>query len=307
MNVLSLFGGIECGRVALDRLNVKVGNYYSSEIDKYAIAIATSNYPDIIPLGDITRWRVWDEKVFNVDLILAGFPCQAWSLAGRQQGDNDPRGALIHDLISVWNKVKKANPNVKFLFENVKMKKEHLDYINDLFSIKPILINSALVSAQNRERLYWSSFKQHSQPVNKNILLKDILEPIVDCPIGIKVREKSKCLRVGGRNPPFGSKQEWDSPFQRISKKGTLKKGINKAGCLTAGGNSGGNHSDMDIIHGQHGTRRYSIKECERLQDLPEGYVNIAGVSKTQQYKAIGNGWTVGVIEHLLKEILSKG
>jgi len=181
MNVLSLFDGISCGRVALERAGIKVGKYYASEIDKYAIQISKKNWPEIIQLGDINNWREWDIDFSKIDLLMAGFPCQAWSVAGKQGGDTDPRGQLVHVLIEIWNKCRESNPNLKFLFENVKMKKEFIEYINNLFGVEPILINSALVSAQNRKRLYWTNIPNITQPEDRGILLKDIVHENVDC------------------------------------------------------------------------------------------------------------------------------
>ena len=187
MKVLSLFDGISCGQVALERAGVSVEKYYAAEIDKYAITITQANYPETLQLGDMTKWRDWDIDWGSIDLLTAGFPCQAWSLAGKQEGDNDPRGALVHDLIAIWRYIRELNPNLKFLFENVKMKKEFLEYINDLFGVEPILINSALVSAQNRNRYYWTNIGEEKhdlfgsngvhvkQPEDKLILLKDII------------------------------------------------------------------------------------------------------------------------------------
>jgi len=146
MNVLSLFNGMGFGRMALDSLGIKVDKYYSSEIDKFANQAANALYPDTIQVGDVTKWKDWKFSLGSIDLLIAGFPCQAWSMAGKQEGDDDPRGALVHDLISIWRQIYLVNPNVKFMFENVKMKKEFLDYINKLFGVKPICINSALVS-----------------------------------------------------------------------------------------------------------------------------------------------------------------
>ena len=181
------------------------------------------------------------------------------------------------------------------------MKKEYQDVISKYMGVGPIEINSALVSAQNRVRLYWTNIPDISQPKDKVIPLKNILQDLPSCEIGLKVRDKSKCVRVGGLNSPFGSKQEWDSPFQRIDKKGNVKRGINKSGCLTGGAHSGGNHSDMDIIHTPYVTRRYSPIECERLQTLPDNYT--AGISNSQRYKCLGNGWTVDVIAHIFSKI----
>jgi len=173
--VLSLFNGVSCGYLALERAGVVVKRYYSSEIGKYAMQVTAKNYPDVIELGDIKNWQAWGIDFSKIDLVLAGFPCQAWSVAGKQKGDNDPRGALVHDLLAVWGLVRQLNPDVKFLFENVKMKKEFLDYINDLFGVEPILINSALLSAQNRKRYYWTNIHGVKQPEDRGIMLKDIV------------------------------------------------------------------------------------------------------------------------------------
>jgi DNA-cytosine methyltransferase len=175
-NALSLFDGCSGGQLALKRRCINYGTYYASENDKYAMAVTQHHFPKTVQLGDVTKWREWDIDFSKIDLLTAGFPCQAWSLAGKQQGDNDPRGALIHDLLDIWSEVKRWNPNVKFLFENVKMKKEFLDYVNGLFGVEPILINSALVSAQNRQRYYWTNIEGVEQPKDRGILLKDILE-----------------------------------------------------------------------------------------------------------------------------------
>jgi site-specific DNA-cytosine methylase len=172
MNVLSLFDGISCGQLALSRAGVKYNNYYASEIDKYAKIITQKNFPKTFQLGDINNWKNWGFNFNSVDLILAGFPCQAWSVAGKQKGDNDPRGALVHTLVDIWDEVKKKNPSVKFLFENVKMKKDFINYINNLFGVEPIEINSALVSAQNRKRLYWTNNPNDTQLKDKNTHLK---------------------------------------------------------------------------------------------------------------------------------------
>jgi DNA (cytosine-5)-methyltransferase 1/DNA (cytosine-5)-methyltransferase 3A len=340
MNVLSLFNGMSFCAMALETLGIHVNKYYSSEIDKYANQAAQALYPNTIQLGDVTKWREWDIDWASIDLLVAGFPCQAWSMAGKQQGDNDPRGALVHDLIDIWNEIKVKNPNMKFMFENVKMKKEFLDYINDLFGVEPICINSALVSAQNRKRYYWTNISKVRQPEDKGVVLSQILEDLPSCPVGIAVREKSNCLRVGGRGSPFDSKQIWGSPFKRITKKGVVKPSTEKAACLTGGANSGGNHSDMDILviqkprgnnpggeralngktpcmsanswhHNNHVkidlvVRRFSVRECARLQTVPERNIDTllnTGVSNSQLYKMLGNGWTHDVIVHIFKNL----
>lgn len=186
MNVLSLFNGMSFCRMALEDLNIKVNKYYSSEIDKFANKAADTLYPDTIQLGDVTNWRDWDIDWGSIDLVTGGFPCQAWSMAGKQQGDKDERGMLFWTMLDIMKHVKYHNPKADFLIENVKMKKEFEEYITlhtekALGKVHKILINSALVSAQNRNRYYWTNFEV-TQPEDKGILLKDIIEhyPTID-------------------------------------------------------------------------------------------------------------------------------
>lgn len=192
IKVVSLFGGIECGCEALERVGIEIESYHSSEIDKYAIQTANKNHPYIIQMGDVRNWKSWDVDWGSINLLLAGFPCQSWSLAGKQGGDTDPRGKLMWVMLDILNHIRKLNPDVKFLFENVRMKGEFLHYINNAIGVKPILINSSLVSAQNRERYYWTNIGEIyydifgigqcviSQPKDKKIYLNDIIEPNVD-------------------------------------------------------------------------------------------------------------------------------
>ena len=185
MKVLSLFDGMSCGRIALDRLGIAVDTYYASEIDKYAIEVAQKNYPDTIHVGDVTQLNADDFQ--DVDLILAGSPCQGFSFAGNQLAFDDPRSALFFEFIRLLKAIKPKY----FLLENVRMKKEFLEVIteqvsscypefqgHDLFGgrIEPILINSSLVSAQSRERYYWTNIPNITQPEDKGIVLRDVLE-----------------------------------------------------------------------------------------------------------------------------------
>jgi len=175
INVLSLFDGMSCGRIALERAGIKVNNYYASEIDKYATAISNKNYPDIIRLGDINNWKEWDLP--KIDLVIGGSPCQGFSIAGEGLNFEDPRSKLFFTFFNILVSLITKNPDMKFLLENVKMKKEWKDVITKYLSVSPILINSSLVSAQNRERLYWTSIsKEILQPEDKGIILGDILE-----------------------------------------------------------------------------------------------------------------------------------
>lgn len=180
MNVLSVCDGISCGRVALERAGISINKYYASEIDKYAIQITQKNYPNTIQLGDITKWQEWEIDWSSIDLLIGGTPCQGFSFAGKQLNFNDPRSKLFFVYVDILNHIKKHNPNVKFLLENVKMKKEYQDVISSYLKVEPVEINSALVSAQNRKRLYWTNVGQIEQPEDKGILLKDIVHEKAD-------------------------------------------------------------------------------------------------------------------------------
>ena len=175
MNVLSLFDGMSCGQIALNRIGIRPANYYASELDKYAIKVTQANYPNTVQLGDVKQWRDWDIDWPTIDLLIGGSPCQGFSFAGKQLAFDDPRSALFFEYVNILNHIKSHNPRVKFMLENVKMKKEHLDVISDQLGVEPVFINSALVSAQNRRRYYWCNW-QVAQPEDKGIVLADILE-----------------------------------------------------------------------------------------------------------------------------------
>jgi DNA-cytosine methyltransferase len=181
MNVLSLFDGISACKLALTRAGHTVDNYYTAEIDKYAEKISMAHYPDAIRVGDVTRWKDWDIDWASIDLVTGGFPCQAWSVAGKQLGDKDERGMLFWTMLDIMKTVLAHNPKAFFLMENVKMKKEFEQYITHhteqaLGHVNKHLINSALVSAQNRQRYYWTNIQGIEQPQDKGILLKDIID-----------------------------------------------------------------------------------------------------------------------------------
>lgn len=192
MKVLSLFDGMSCGQIALKQLGVIPDVYYASEIDKYAISQTQLNFPDTVQLGDVTKWREWNIDWKSLDLILAGSPCQGFSFAGKQLAFYDPRSKLFFVFIDILNHVRSFNPNVLFLLENVNMKKSHMRVISEYCGVFPVNINSNLVSAQNRDRWYWTNIRTkqiglfgelHSdipQPADKGILLRDVLEEVVD-------------------------------------------------------------------------------------------------------------------------------
>lgn len=173
ITVLSLFDGMSCGQIALERVGIPVKKYYASEIDKYAIKVTQCHYPDTIQLGDINNWKEWD--IETPDLIIAGSPCQGFSNAGHGLNFEDPRSKLFFTFCKILAHYHPKNPNLKYMLENVKMKKEWKDVITDYMKVEPVLINSALLSAQNRQRLYWANW-DIPQPEDKGIFLKDIVE-----------------------------------------------------------------------------------------------------------------------------------
>ncbi|MBS6063655.1 MAG: DNA (cytosine-5-)-methyltransferase [Peptostreptococcaceae bacterium] len=186
MKVLSLFDGTSTGQVALKKLNIPIEKYYASEIDKYAIAVAQNNHPETIQLGNVEKWKEWQIDFESIDLLLGGSPCQGFSIAGKQLNFEDPRSKLFFEYVGILKKIKELNPNVYFLLENVKMKKEFQDIISEHLGVQPIEINSALVSAQNRKRLYWTNIPGVEQPKDKGIMLKDIVHEIADLDYAIK-------------------------------------------------------------------------------------------------------------------------
>ena len=166
--------------VALERAGIKVDKYYASEVDKYAMAVSEKNYPSIVSLGDVTRWKDWDINWSSIDLLIGGSPCQGFSFAGKQLNFEDERSKLFFEYVDILSHIKKQNPEVLFLLENVRMKKEYRDVISKFLGTDPILINSSLVSAQNRKRLYWTNIEGVEQPQDKGILLKDIVHEYTD-------------------------------------------------------------------------------------------------------------------------------
>jgi len=279
MNVLSLFDGISCGRVALDRTGIEVTNYYASEIDKYAIKISEDNHPDIIQLGDVTQWETWDIDWSSVDLILAGSPCQSISNLGDGSGLEGKSG-LFYVFFDILNHVRNLNPKVKFILENVQGNKKALQTIDTMMGVESVPINSNLFSAQNRKRLYWTNID--IPPITpKNIKLIDILESGVP---------KDSILSAGRKRWLLSEKG------QETVRKRYANIDPEKAGCLTARSDASWN-SNYVTRNGE--LTKLTPVEYERLQTLPDNYT--ASVSNSQRYKAIGNGWTVDVIAHILK------
>lgn len=292
MKILSLFDGISCGRVALERVRIPVEIYYASEIEQKPIEISKKNYPDIIQLGDVCK--ITKEIVGEVDLLMGGSPCQSFSNAGNRTGF-DGKSGLFWEFARL---VKELKPKY-FILENVKMKQEWQDVISEELGVKPVEINSSLVSGQNRKRLFWTNIPNVTQPEDKGILLTDILQNEVD----EKYYLNESQIKTINRN--FGSKGKTihldDSLIEKITYPSRInQKPLNiKSPTLVAAMGMGGGNVPVIIKNGK--IRKFTEIECERLQTLPDDYT--AGVSSTHRYKAIGNGWTVDVIAHILKHL----
>lgn len=242
-STLSLFNGIGIGIQALKDLGVSVEKSYVSEIDKFANKTNMKNHPESIQLGDITQWREWNIDWSRVDLVTAGFPCQAWSMAGQQLGDKDPRGMLFWTSLEVISHVLKHNPGAKWMMENVRMKREFEEYITHhtteaLGYVEKALINSALVTAQNRNRYYWSNFPI-SQPEDRGILLRDIVEDSPDASFNINPLVLNKYVRNGR---PKGFKELND-------KSNCVTKGYGNDGCTVVGIEQRGRGFNKGGIH----------------------------------------------------------
>jgi len=325
MRVLSLFDGISCGQVAFERAGIHIDSYYASEINKYAISITQKNYPKTIQIGDVTTVN----GLKDIDILIGGSPCQGFSFAGKQLNFIDPRSRLFFDYVRVLEEVKPKY----FLFENVKMKKEYADIITKHLGVEPIEINSALVSAQNRKRLYWSNIQGITQPKDKGILLQDIIHENTDYAdwreLSRYIVPFDKTLQIldkevqRGKIGYFGKDSRANRVYYIHGKAVTLcgeagggaaKMGQYFFGCITPdrvnkrqNGQrfNEGNKFYALTAQDQHGVliegyiRKITPIECERLQTLPDNYTE--GVSNTQRYKMLGNGWTVDVIAHILK------
>jgi len=279
LNVLSLFGGMECGRIALDELGFEYGNYYYSEIDKFASKQVELNFPDVIHLGNVEKWREWDIDWSSLDLVFGGSPCQGFSFAGKMLAFDDPRSKLFFTFLDIVNHVKSCNSNMKFMLENVNMKKDYLNEITRLMGVEPININSNLVSAQNRNRWYWTNISDNIvQPSDRGIYLKDILEDEVDEKYYLSEKRIATITRDGRKFKPT---------FVSIN---TSKAGA----CLAVYYKRGTSNEVVDV---ENGLRMYTTEEFNKLQTIPSWYK--WDCSDTQKYKMLGNGWTVEVIKHI--------
>ena len=315
MNIFSPFDGCACARAAVDKLGISC-TYYASEVDKWAIQIANKNYPDIIQLGDIRD--INGSNLPEIDLMIGGSPCQDLSIAGNGAGLKGSRSALFYDFVRLLEEIKPKY----FVLENVaSMKKIWRDKITDILGVEPILIDSAMVSAQSRKRYYWTNIQGVEQPEDKGILLRDVIED------GVVDRDKSFCVDANywkGTTPVHYAKHhvrqvvfkneqvlgEFVSVVKLIQKSKTKQIGYigrdslgyrvysieAKSPTLTS--NLAGGHKPIYFKFNNNEIRKLTPVECERLQTLPDNYTE--GVSNTQRYRMLGNGFTVDVIAHIL-------
>ncbi len=314
VNVMSLFNGMSCGNIALDRIGANVGKYYSSEVDAHAIKVTQANYPNTIQLGDVTKWREWDLDWSSIDLFIGGSPCQGFSSAGKQGGtkaivngetvvistreqyENAKQNNaeflscshLFWEFVLCLDHVKSCNPNVKFMLENVKMSKPNMALITEALGVEPVFINSALVSAQNRQRYYWANW-EITQPEDKSIDMMSVIELNPEQKTEISERQLHRIDFNGLNNCCLGVC--FDIPAVRLTKSLPLLardyKGIPKKQYFNA-------------VHINGEYRKLTVVEYCRLQTVPDDYFN--GVaSNTQAYKMLGNGWTVDVIAHIFR------
>ena len=300
MNVLSMFDGMSCGQIALNRLGIPYKKYYAAELDKYAIQVTQANFPDTVQLGDVTSqaFMNWVNAMADkggIDLLIGGSPCQGFSFAGKQLNFDDPRSKLFWVFVKV---LKKLKPKY-FMLENVRMKKESLDIITEALGVEPIFINSGLVSAQNRQRYYWTNIPVDGLPNDKGITLKDILEDVAPC--------KFK----GGNLKSYFEKHKKKLIFSKdglchvgdadIRGNQTVKRVYHPDGKAPTLTTMGGGHREPKVLTSSISWRKLTPLECERLQTVPDGYTD--HVSNTQRYKMLGNGWTVDVAAHVFKGI----
>lgn len=272
INVLSLFDGVSVGQLALTELGFNINKYYAAEIEAEPIQVTNNHFPNTIQLGDVLDIK--GDKLPKIDLLIGGSPCQGFSIAGKMLNFNDPRSKLFFEFVRL---LKETKPKY-FLLENVKMKKEWCDIISKELGVEPIEINSNLVSAQDRKRLYWTNIPNITKPADRGILLKDVLD---DLPF--------RDLQPFVFNN-YGDKRRLDM-LRTIEEK--------KAFTLT----TSRTHTNQYYLNEDRTMfRNLSINEYEALQTFPKDYTD--GVSMTSRFKAVGNSWTKEVIKHIFKNLL---
>lgn len=300
--VLSLFDGMSCGQIALNRSGISYQRYYSSEIDSHAIKVTQHHYPNTIQLGSVLDIKGKDLP--QIDLLIGGSPCQGFSFSGKQLNFEDPRSKLFFEFVRL---VKECKPKY-WLLENVVMKKQFERVITEYLGVEPIKINSSLVSAQNRERLYWANFPIE-QPDDRVIKLSDILEDTEMILPGTSTRVKvNKATILGRRLNGKGKREDYNKEIPITQCIEVRATNTEKSNCLTTVAKDNvltplsiGRH--IDAFKNKLPFRYYTIKELCRLQTVPEDYFDKL-VSENQARKMIGNGWTVDVIAHIFSTMI---
>jgi DNA (cytosine-5)-methyltransferase 1 len=293
MIVLSLFNGMNTGRQALENVGIKVDKYYSSEIKPYAIELTQYHFPDTIQVGDVTKWREWDIDWKSIDLVLSGSPCQDLSAAGKRAGINGKKSSLFFVFVEILEHIKSLNPNVLFLQENVgSAPKLDVGIMSRALGVYPVRINSSLVTAQLRDRYYWSNIRTRQdgmfgdivtdipQPKDKGIMFKDIIKD------GQVKRVKANAMLQGDY------KQFIKDPIKEDKYiKSRIKKGKQNANIV---------YVDTDKYDGLQ-VRTVNKTEMCRLQGFPDNYCDI--LSKAKAGSLLGDGWTLPIIEHIFSYI----
>jgi len=300
MNVLSLFDGMSCGRIALERANIQVDNYFSSEIKDYAVRVANINYPQDVwnRLGDITNIRPKD--IPQIDLLIGGSPCQDFSGANKERlGVDGVKSGLFFEYVRLL----KATKPKYFLLENVRMKKEHQDFVSSIIGCEPIVINSELVAPHLRHRLYWTNIPFTEMPKDKGLKLNDILvngysdrqkaRTLLESdsrPLSTPIKMAHRYFNTGFTTLIFKDKEHYKNIKEHFDKhfKGKSAKEIDNIS----------KNMDLSLYDG---LRYMNNRERESCQTVPVGYTD----SLTQNESAciLGDGWTVDIVAHILKGI----
>jgi len=328
MKVLSLFDGMSCGQIALNRIGFEVETYYASEVDKHAINEVKANFPNTIHIGDVKNINPEDYK--EVDLIIGGSPCQNFSFAGKINGmtsstneeiltlkrylelknegfEFSGESYLFWEYVRILKGIQKYNPNVIFLLENVVMVDKWRNVITEVLGVQPVMIDSSLVSAQQRKRLYWTNIINVEQPKDKNIKLIDILEDKnMSNSSAIRGRYINKATIVGRRLNEEGKREDYNKKIPIVQCLEVREKNSDKSNCLTTVQKDNvltnlpfGRH--LDVYGNNLPYRFYTLKEMCKLQTVPEDYFKVS--SENQARRMLGNGWTVDVIVHILNNI----
>lgn len=307
MRILSLFDGLSGAYIALQRAGIKIDEYYASEIDKYATAISKYNFPDIKRLGDVRDIKA--SQLPKIDLVIGGSPCTSFSIAGKRDGFKGKSG-LFWEFARL---VKECKPKY-FLLENVaSMKKEWRDIISKELEVESIMINSSLLSAQNRKRLYFTNIPNITQPKDRGIILQDILEDNVEDKYFLSKEQLDRAIYYKGAKSTPREKNGFKYFFKEgaMSLTNEYKKSLP---LLASGSGSISRSSNLvkvdQIVESKTDIRKITPTECEALQTIPKNFTKKGiinnkeiNISNTQRYKALGNGFTIDVIAHILKEL----